>query len=85
MKVVHDAGCSVALFAPAWTHEAVSNERCQVAMAEDLNDYDKFQLRDRAFWGSLWPFLNTHVPCHIPFQTSFCRGQGHKRWMYGEV
>ncbi|KAJ8730433.1 hypothetical protein PYW07_017471 [Mythimna separata] len=88
IKVVHAAGCSIALFAPAWTHEALSLDRedhNHVAMGDDLDLAGTWQLRDRAFWGSIWPYLNTRVPCHIPFATSFCRGQGKKRWLYGET
>ncbi|KAJ8727821.1 hypothetical protein PYW08_016206 [Mythimna loreyi] len=88
IKVVHAAGCSIALFAPAWTFEALSLDRedhNHVALGENLDAGSVWRLRDRAFWGSIWPFLNTRVPCHIPFATSFCRGQGKKRWLYGEV
>ncbi|CAF4953639.1 unnamed protein product [Pieris macdunnoughi] len=88
VRLVHDYGCSLAIFAPAWTHEAMSEEQGDsnaVAQAEDLNNYDRFLLRDRAFWGSIWPFLNTKLPSTLPFQTSFCRGQGKKRRIYGEV
>lgn len=86
--MAHAAGCSIALFAPAWTHEALSHDKTDhnhVAMADELHSYSRFLLRDRAFWGSIWPFLNTRLPCHVPFQSSFCRGQGNKRWLYGEV
>ncbi|KOB56747.1 Cytosolic endo-beta-N-acetylglucosaminidase, partial [Operophtera brumata] len=93
--VAHAHGCSLAIFAPAWTHEAMSREKTDanvVAMAEDLvsmstdiDDCQLFLLRDRALWGSLWPFLNTRVPTALPFKTSFCRGLGVKRRMYGEV
>ncbi|XP_021197467.3 uncharacterized protein LOC110381450 isoform X1 [Helicoverpa armigera] len=88
IKVVHAMGCSIALFAPAWTHEALvadKPDQNNVVLAEELSPYKKYLLRDRAFWGSIWPFLNTRVPCHLPFQTSFCRGQGNKRCLYGEV
>uniref|UniRef100_A0A2A4JGP6 Cytosolic endo-beta-N-acetylglucosaminidase TIM barrel domain-containing protein n=1 Tax=Heliothis virescens TaxID=7102 RepID=A0A2A4JGP6_HELVI len=88
IKVVHAAGCSIALFAPAWTHEALVADKPDennVVLADELSPYKKYLLRDRAFWGSIWPFLNTRVPCHLPFQTSFCRGQGKKRCLYGEV
>ncbi|CAH0701499.1 unnamed protein product [Spodoptera exigua] len=92
VKVVHAAGCSLAVFAPAWTHEMLSPEQfgtdsdpAPVAMGEDMDLYEKFVLRDRALWGSLWPFLNTRVPNQLPFQTSFCRGLGKKRFLYGEV
>lgn len=50
-----------------------------------LSRYERFLLRDRALWGSIWPFLNTRLPSLLPFQTSFCRGQGKKRRLYGEV
>ncbi|XP_052740124.1 uncharacterized protein LOC112051438 isoform X2 [Bicyclus anynana] len=88
VQVVHKHGCSLALFAPAWTHEALSEEADDVnsvVSAQELDQYDKFLLRDRALWCSLWPFLCTKLPDHLPFQTSFCRGQGRKRRLYGEV
>ncbi|XP_075973247.1 cytosolic endo-beta-N-acetylglucosaminidase [Anticarsia gemmatalis] len=88
IKVAHAKGCSLAIFAPAWTHEAMSDDPKDpnfISMAEDLNKVEKFMLRDRALWGSVWPFLNTRLPCHLPFQTSFCRGLGKKRRLYGEV
>lgn len=79
-------GCSLAIFAPAWTHEAMSDvDINSVANSEDLDTYERFLLRDRALWGSLWPYLNTKLPSELPFQTSFCRGQGKKRRLYGEV
>ncbi|CAH1645788.1 unnamed protein product [Spodoptera littoralis] len=136
VKVVHAAGCSLAVFAPAWTHEALGAEHAaadqasapsagaqqagaqqagaqqagaqqeggqpagaeqvgaeqtaaspspsHVAMGEDMEQYAKVELRERALWGSLWPFLNTRVPNQLPFQTSFCRGLGKKRFLYGE-
>lgn len=86
--MAYRSGCSLAIFAPAWTHEALCSEQnlsSQVAMGEYLDQYGMFLLRDRALWGSIWPFLNTKVPCQMPFQTSFCRGQGKKRRLYGEV
>ncbi|CAK1546890.1 unnamed protein product [Leptosia nina] len=88
VQLVHGYGCSLAIFAPAWTHEAIPEDRdnsSTVAEADDLDKYDRFLLRDRAFWASIWPFLNTKLPSCLPFQTSFCRGQGKKRRMYGEV
>ncbi|CAB3254046.1 unnamed protein product [Arctia plantaginis] len=85
VKIAHGAGCSLAIFAPAWTHEAIFEGGSNIVMPEPLNLYEQFMLRDRALWGSLWPYLNTRLPCRLPFQTSFCRGQGTKRWMYGEV
>ncbi|CAK1595706.1 unnamed protein product [Parnassius mnemosyne] len=87
VKVAHNYGCSLAIFAPAWTHEALSDDSCDVNVVADevCATYDQFLLRDRALWGSLWPFLNTKLPCMLPFSTSFCRGQGQKRRLYGEV
>ncbi|XP_052759284.1 uncharacterized protein LOC113514033 isoform X2 [Galleria mellonella] len=88
VEVAYSHGCSLAIFAPAWTHEAMSQDKTgynAVAVADDLDAYDQFLLRDRALWGSIWPFLNTRLPCTLPFQTSFCRGQGKKRRLYGEV
>ncbi|XP_050560748.1 uncharacterized protein LOC118264433 isoform X2 [Spodoptera frugiperda] len=88
VKVVHAAGCSLAVFAPAWTHEALGAEHAsaeQAAAQQDMELYAKVELRERALWGSLWPFLNTRVPNQLPFQTSFCRGLGKKRYLYGEV
>ncbi|KAJ0176944.1 hypothetical protein K1T71_006953 [Dendrolimus kikuchii] len=87
MKIANNYGCSLAIFAPAWTHEAMSLEKSDVnsiAMADEADKWSTFILRDRAFWGSVWPYLNTRVPCTLPFQTSFCRGQGKKRRLYGE-
>lgn len=81
-------GCSLAIFAPAWTHEALSEEpgdsNC-VVNAGDLDKYEQFLLRERALWCSVWPYLVTKLPTKLPFQTSFCRGQGKKRRLYGEV
>lgn len=88
IKIAHKEGCSLAIFAPAWTHEATSDDPRDpnyINLGERLDKLDKFILRDRALWGSLWPFLNTRLPCQLPFQTSFCKGQGKKRRMYGEV
>ncbi|XP_038212048.1 uncharacterized protein LOC119832451 isoform X2 [Zerene cesonia] len=88
VQLIHSYDCSLAIFAPAWTHEAMSNEEGDpntVADADELEVYQRFLLRDRAFWCSVWPFLNTTLPSCLPFQTSFCRGQGKKRRMYGEV
>ncbi|XP_028162015.1 uncharacterized protein LOC114354001 [Ostrinia furnacalis] len=56
-----------------------------VAMSDDLDMYEHFLLRDRALWDSIWDYLNTRLPCTLPFKTSFCRGQGKKRRLYGEV
>ncbi|KAM3956952.1 cytosolic endo-beta-N-acetylglucosaminidase [Aphomia sociella] len=88
IEVAYSNGCSLAIFAPAWTHEAMSQDKSDlnaVAVADDLDVYEQFLLRDRALWGSIWAFLNTRLPCNLPFQTSFCRGQGKKRRLYGEV
>lgn len=85
VKIAFGAGCSLAIFAPAWTHEAILDGGGSLIMPEPLNIFGQFMLRDRALWDSLWPFLNTRLPCQLPFQTSFCTGQGMKRWMYGEV
>ncbi|XP_068632077.1 uncharacterized protein ENGase [Battus philenor] len=85
VKVAHKNGCSLAIFAPAWTHEARSDASCDVDMFATEGPYDQFLLRERALWGSLWPFLNTKLPCELPFATSFCRGQGKQRRFYGEV
>ncbi|CAH0719690.1 unnamed protein product, partial [Brenthis ino] len=83
IQVAYDYGCSLAIFAPAWTHEALGEE--PVANAEELDAHGRRLLRERALWGSLWPYLHTKLPCHLPFHTSFCRGQGKKRRLYGEV
>ncbi|XP_004922019.1 uncharacterized protein LOC101738110 [Bombyx mori] len=88
VKIAHKYGCSMAIFAPAWSHEAMSLEDCninRVAMTEGVDTYRQFLLRDRALWGTIWPYLNTRLPCELPFRTSFCRGQGLKRRLYGEV
>lgn len=88
IKTAHDYGCSFAIFAPAWSHEAMSTEKDDVNAVITSAHADKwstFVLRDRAFWGSIWPYLNTRVPSELPFQTSFCRGQGKKRRLHGEV
>ncbi|KPJ18305.1 Cytosolic endo-beta-N-acetylglucosaminidase [Papilio machaon] len=86
VKVAHSHGCSLAVFAPAWTHEARSDASCDVDMfTPKVNTYEQFLLRERALWGSLWPYLNTKLPCALPFASSFCRGQGNKRRFYGEV
>ncbi|XP_059046620.1 uncharacterized protein LOC131842119 [Achroia grisella] len=88
IEVAYTYGCSLAIFAPAWTYEAMSQDPKDinsVALSDELEVYDQFLLRDRALWGSIWPFLNTRLPCTLPFQTSFCRGQGKKRRLYGEV
>ncbi|CAG9786427.1 unnamed protein product [Diatraea saccharalis] len=88
MNVAYSYGCSIAIFAPAWTHEAVTSDKKDInsiAMADDLEQYEQFLLRDRALWDCIWPFLNTRVPSALPFKTSFCRGQGKKRRLYGEV
>lgn len=88
IKLVYEQGCSLAIFAPAWTHEAMSVDEKDlnyIPMSEDLDRGQQFLLRDRALWGSLWPFLNTSLPCKLPFKTSFCRGQGKRRRLYGEV
>ncbi|XP_050671158.1 cytosolic endo-beta-N-acetylglucosaminidase [Leptidea sinapis] len=86
VELAHSYGCSLAIFAPAWTHEALSDgDHNMVAGAQHLTKYEQFLLRDRALWCSLWPYLNTRLPSELPFKTSFCRGQGSKRWLYGEV
>ncbi|XP_041978108.1 cytosolic endo-beta-N-acetylglucosaminidase [Aricia agestis] len=82
VEVAHKHGCSLAIFAPAWTHEARGDS---VIHGPALEPYDQFLVRDRALWGSLWPYLNTRLPIALPFQTAFCRGQGKKRRLYGEV
>ncbi|GBP36324.1 Cytosolic endo-beta-N-acetylglucosaminidase [Eumeta japonica] len=81
IEVAHRYGCSLAIFAPAWTHEDLPTK------VDDniVQRYSEFLVRDRALWGSLWPYLNTKLPCHLPFRTNFCRGQGLKRRLYGEV
>ncbi|XP_060802952.1 uncharacterized protein LOC106133133 [Amyelois transitella] len=78
-------GCSLAIFAPAWTHETADQRDADIALADDLCSGQNVELRERALWGSLWPYLNTNLPCQLPFQSSFCRGQGTKRRLYGEV
>ncbi|XP_046959336.1 uncharacterized protein LOC124529595 isoform X2 [Vanessa cardui] len=88
IQVAFTYGCSLAIFAPAWTYEAMSDDVGDINAienADDLDTYEKFLLRDRALWCSLWPYLNTKLPSVLPFQTSFCRGQGKKRRLYGEV
>ncbi|CAG9584304.1 unnamed protein product [Danaus chrysippus] len=88
VQVAFHQGCSLAIFAPAWTHEALSNDEDNinwVTDGEELDGYDRFLLRDRALWNSLWPFLNTKLPTRLPFMTSWCRGQGTRRRIYGEV
>ncbi|KAL4720943.1 hypothetical protein ACJJTC_002835 [Scirpophaga incertulas] len=88
VKIAHRYGCSMAVFAPAWSHEAITmdaDDQNSVALADGLDKYAQFLLRDRALWGSIWRYLNTRVPCQLPFKTSFCRGQGKKRYLYGEV
>ncbi|CAH2106840.1 unnamed protein product [Euphydryas editha] len=88
VQVAFKHGCSLAIFAPAWTHEAMSENNADinsVANSEDLDMFERFLLRDRALWGSLWPYLNTKLPSELPFKTSFCRGQGKKRRLYGEA
>lgn len=88
VKIAHKHGCSLAIFAPAWTHEAIPEESAFTGSKGSLDPeeiYEHFLLRDRAFWGSIWRYLNTKLPCELPFQTSFCRGQGLKRRLYGEV
>ncbi|CAH0578949.1 unnamed protein product [Chrysodeixis includens] len=88
IRVAHQVGCSLAIFAPAWTTEAQTTDKADynfVIMAENLDNFGQALLRDRALWDSIWPFLNTRVPCQMPFQTSFCRGMGKKRRFYGET
>ncbi|CAH2038170.1 unnamed protein product, partial [Iphiclides podalirius] len=85
VKLAHAYGCSLAVFAPAWTHEALADESCDVQLAAGVAHYRLFLLRERALWASLWPFLSTRLPRRLPFATSFCRGQGPKRRLYGEV
>lgn len=88
MKVAYEEGCSLAIFAPAWTHEAMSAASADpnyTALADALDAGQQFRLRDRALWGSFWPFLNTRLPCSLPFKTSFCQGYGKKYRVFGEV
>ncbi|XP_026486642.2 uncharacterized protein LOC113393797 [Vanessa tameamea] len=88
IQVAFTYGCSLAIFAPAWTYEAMSEDVGDINIienADELDTYERFLLRDRALWCSLWPYLNTKLPSALPFQTSFCRGQGKKRRLYGEV
>ncbi|XP_048482903.1 cytosolic endo-beta-N-acetylglucosaminidase [Plutella xylostella] len=91
VKIAHKHGCSLAIFAPAWTREAVPDpapDPAPDAPAPDDPSPDtlqQFLLRDRALWGSLWPWLSTRLPARLPFTTSFCRGQGWQRWEYGQV
>ncbi|XP_063619019.1 cytosolic endo-beta-N-acetylglucosaminidase [Cydia splendana] len=76
VKVAHKHGLSLAIFAPAWTHEAL----------DPIDSWFRtYTLRERAFWTSVWPFLNTKLPKTLPFSTSFCTGLGRKRRLYGEV
>lgn len=79
VKIAHKYGCSLGIFAPAWTHEAID------AAVESELRYEQFCLRERALWDSLWPMLTTRLPSSLPFCTSFCRGQGFKMMRYGEV
>ncbi|CAH2236503.1 uncharacterized protein LOC120629640 [Pararge aegeria] len=88
IRVAYKYGCSLAVFAPAWTHEALSedvDDINSVVNSQDLDSNEKFLLRDRAFWCSVWPYLFTKLPARLPFQTAFCRGQGKKRRLFGEV
>ncbi|XP_049868632.1 uncharacterized protein LOC126368616 [Pectinophora gossypiella] len=90
LKLVHSYDCSVAIFAPAWTWEAMGGdeEPCDPHGVEGgggLPRRRRLLLRERALWDSLWPFLRTRLPATLPFQTSFCMGHGTKRRMYGEV
>lgn len=88
IRVAHQAGCSLAIFAPAWSFEAQTSDKSDnnyVTKADTLDSFGQSMLRDRALWGSFWPFLNTRLPCQMPFQTSFCRGMGKKRRLYGET
>ncbi|XP_063533673.1 uncharacterized protein LOC134743973 [Cydia strobilella] len=78
VKIAHKHGLSLAIFAPAWTHEALDPS----PSASWLRAYT---LRERALWTSVWPFLNTKLPKTLPFSTSFCTGLGRKRRLYGEV
>ncbi|CAH0398116.1 unnamed protein product [Chilo suppressalis] len=88
ISVAYSYGCSLAIFAQAWTQEAMTFDEKDintVANAEELDKYEQFLLRDRALWDCIWPYLNTRVPSKLPFKTSFCRGQGKKRRLHGEV
>lgn len=92
VKVAHERGCSVAIFAPAWTREGLAEDDADnkerasaIEMGECLSTLERFLLRDRALWDSIWPFLKTKLPSQLPFRTSFCLGQGKKRRLYGEV
>ncbi|XP_063361794.1 cytosolic endo-beta-N-acetylglucosaminidase [Cydia amplana] len=76
VKIAHKYDLSLAIFAPAWTHEALDPIACW---------FRTYTLRERAFWTSVWPFLNTKLPTTLPFTTSFCTGLGRKRRLYGEV
>lgn len=89
--LAHKHDCSIAIFGQAWTHEAIpSASRASLTSQEphdanNLSRFDNYLLRDRALWATLWPYMKTRLPTQLPFMTSFCRGQGIKKWMYGEV
>nr|XP_018911536.1 PREDICTED: cytosolic endo-beta-N-acetylglucosaminidase [Bemisia tabaci]XP_018911537.1 PREDICTED: cytosolic endo-beta-N-acetylglucosaminidase [Bemisia tabaci] len=63
---------SIAIFAPAWTHE------CQ-------NESLDYVQREMKFWEMLWPYLYLHGPASLPFSTSFCQGVGRKTFLEGEA
>ncbi|XP_025190518.1 cytosolic endo-beta-N-acetylglucosaminidase-like, partial [Melanaphis sacchari] len=66
LEIIRKYDLSVAIFAPAWTYET-------------LSDKNKFNLVEDTFWRKLYPFLYIHIPCSLPFSTYFCRGYGSKK------
>lgn len=68
---------SVALFATGWTLESIEAEmkyERRSLLTQELNT--RFLARDRTFWGTLWPCMDTFGPNQLPFYTSFCIGSG---------
>ncbi|KOC65157.1 Cytosolic endo-beta-N-acetylglucosaminidase, partial [Habropoda laboriosa] len=73
LERIRQEDLSVAIFAPAWTHEFFGAK--------------KFQELEDLFWAQLFPYLYVHVPVYKGevFKTSFCRGSGTLYYRCGKI
>ncbi|GFO00336.1 cytosolic endo-beta-n-acetylglucosaminidase-like [Plakobranchus ocellatus] len=70
LEMITSEGLSSAFFAPGWVLEHLGSEN--------------FHQNNEIFWGLLLDLLTTR-PTALPFSTSFCRGEGERYYLSGEV
>ncbi|XP_032677000.1 uncharacterized protein LOC116846804 isoform X2 [Odontomachus brunneus] len=72
LDMIRKYNFSIAIFAPAWTHEHFGPKH--------------FNVVDDVFWSLLFPHLHVHVPIYEDevFRSTFCRGAGSRYYYNGQ-